>query len=183
MKEALRMMGLPDLIYHGSWLITFQAQVANRTCLAYVDYQCNFRMCVVRCHRRKEKRPTAVQACVACRGSHRVRGVCTQYAYPSILQKWRTWDMITLQHECGFAFCGPRGMRTKLPKPRLMLRHNELRDSGTGLWLLTVLCPQMVKKDSCLYVACPLFRIFHRSMASLPLVSILHCYQGTGSIT
>lgn len=31
MKEALRMMGLPDLIYHGSWLITFQAQVANRT--------------------------------------------------------------------------------------------------------------------------------------------------------
>lgn len=31
MKEALRMMGLPDLIYHGSWLITFQAQVVNRT--------------------------------------------------------------------------------------------------------------------------------------------------------
>lgn len=31
MKEALRMMGLPDLIYHGSWLITFQAQVGNRT--------------------------------------------------------------------------------------------------------------------------------------------------------
>lgn len=27
MKEALRMMGLPDLVYHGSWLITFQAQV------------------------------------------------------------------------------------------------------------------------------------------------------------
>ncbi|CAM9094590.1 unnamed protein product, partial [Laminaria digitata] len=25
-KEALRMMGLPDLVYHGSWLITFQAQ-------------------------------------------------------------------------------------------------------------------------------------------------------------
>lgn len=26
MKEALRMMGLPDLIYHGSWFITFQVQ-------------------------------------------------------------------------------------------------------------------------------------------------------------
>ena len=26
MKEALRMMGLPDLIYHTSWLLTFQAQ-------------------------------------------------------------------------------------------------------------------------------------------------------------
>lgn len=26
MKEALRMMGLPDLIYHGSWFITFQLQ-------------------------------------------------------------------------------------------------------------------------------------------------------------
>lgn len=34
MKEALRMMGLPDVIYHGSWFITFQVQVqvpwANR---------------------------------------------------------------------------------------------------------------------------------------------------------
>lgn len=26
MKEALKMMGLPDLIYHGSWLVTFQVQ-------------------------------------------------------------------------------------------------------------------------------------------------------------
>lgn len=26
MKEALRMMGLPDFIYHGSWFITFQVQ-------------------------------------------------------------------------------------------------------------------------------------------------------------
>lgn len=26
MKEALRMMGLPDVTYHGSWFITFQAQ-------------------------------------------------------------------------------------------------------------------------------------------------------------
>lgn len=44
MKEALRMMGLPDLIYHGSWFITFQAQwVVTNLLILFVVWDSVFR--------------------------------------------------------------------------------------------------------------------------------------------
>lgn len=44
MKEALRMMGLPDLLYHGSWFITFQAQwVVTNLLILFVVWDSVFR--------------------------------------------------------------------------------------------------------------------------------------------